>query len=233
MKEVLNISLVALLLGASSQASAQAPGEWGEDPGDVQVEVEVVEDPAPERVKVVRAHEEAPDRDDRSIALSLGAGIIGFSEGLLQNMTDIGLAWDLRLTLGTESTLALELAYVGSAQRSDLVIIDSVLVGQGCEALLRLNVGTFDLQPYAIGGIGWTHYKVYRDNQAFNVPLDDDVMTVPVGAGLAFRSHGAMFDVRGTYRMAYDDELARRQIGFVDTPGLDTWSVTGRVGVEF
>jgi hypothetical protein len=170
---------------------------------------------------------------EKNIALSLGGGVIGFSEGVLRDLTDIGLAWDLRLTLGTRSTLGLELAYVGSAQKSDVLVIDSTLVGQGAEALLRLNVGSFDLQPYAVGGLGWTHYKVYHGGQRFNIPLDDDVLTVPVGAGLAFRTHGALLDLRGTYRYAFDDELFKRQSGFVDAPGLDTWSVTARVGVEF
>ena len=59
---------------------------------------------------------------------------------------------------------------------------------------------------------------------------DDDVIEIPVGAGMAFQYGGFILDLRGDYAFAAEEDLLR-----VDTngPGLDNWSATLRAGVEF
>jgi hypothetical protein len=166
------------------------------------------------------------------IGLSAGAGLTGFSDGAMRDVTDVGLAWDARLTLGTRSMLALEAAYVGSAQGVDLMVEDVTLIGHGAEAAGRLNLGTLPVQPYVVAGLGWTRYKVYYDDTPLNVSTDDDILTVPLGAGVGFHLAGVLIDVRGSYRFAFDDELFRDEADFEERPAFDNWAVTARAGVE-
>jgi len=175
----------------------------------------------------------APEEEDRiRFSLSAGLGVTGFSEDDLRRNTDIGLAWDVRAVVGAESVLALEAAYVGSVQQADLLIADTTLVGHGLETALRVNLSSAKTRPYLFGGLGWTNYELYFSGARVNIPADDDVLTVPVGAGLAFRSGRLTFDFRGTYRFAFNDELFRQQ-EIVRGTGFDSWSFTARTGITF
>jgi len=165
--------------------------------------------------------------------IALGGGVMNFTGGTAQGMTDPGGSWDLRLVWGTRSIVGLEGAYIGSAQRISASGLDlnAALLGTGVEGTLRINAPMpyrdSMIAPFAVGGLGWTRFDVI--NNDFNTSVvneKDHVMTVPVGAGLAVSYRGFMVDGRFTYRFVYREDL----IGNAD---LNNWIVSANIGSEF
>lgn len=167
------------------------------------------------------------------IGITAGAGVTGFSDSGSDDVAGVGGLWEVRATFGVDSPVALEAAYVGTAQSVDMPLVDSALLGNGLEAAVRVNLGTFNVQPFVVGGMGWTRYSVDVEGMDLDIRGDDDVLTVPAGAGISFYAGPAMVDIRGTYRFAFDDELIREEGDFDERESLDTWSATARVGFAF
>jgi hypothetical protein len=178
-------------------------------------------------------------RTPMGTSLQLGGGVTNFTSQATRNFTNVGGYWDARAVIGTRSVVGMELAYVGNAMdiRSPGLDTGAFLAGNGAEALVRVQ-GPFTtyngvlVEPFAFGGIGWTHYNVVNDD--FNVSAvkeSDDVGTVPFGAGLAVGYRGLMLDARFTYRQAFDDELfpVVSESGLSD---LQSWAAGMMIGVE-
>jgi hypothetical protein len=173
-------------------------------------------------------------QDGPGLGISAGAGVTGFVDDNLRDTAGLGAAWELRVVVGTRSMLAIESAYIGSARNVDLLVDDVTLMSHGLEANGRLNIGVFPVQPYVIGGLGWSRYMLYNQGEMLDIRSDDDILTVPLGAGVSFYAASIAFDIRGTYRLAYDDELFREDItDFEERPAFDSWSLTARAGLEF
>jgi len=203
-----------------------------------------VNPPAPQ-VTVVPVPEPAPvAKSDKppskvGVGIELGGGATGFSDQQTRNLTDTGGSWEARAAFGTRLPLGFEAAYVGTAQGLNALGLDrdALLLGNGAEGTLRLNVGTFRVQPYVFGGAGWTHYSIERNN-AFTSSISsntDDVFNVPAGAGLSFRlGRGLLLDLRGTYRWAFGaDMLNAGLVGTGQTAGFSNWNAAGHLGWEF
>lgn len=167
------------------------------------------------------------------IEVALGGGVTNFTEDAARALTDVGGAWNLRLSFGTRSFAGFEAAYVGSAQgvAAPGLDPDAYLVSNGVEGALRLNVPLsyrdWMFSPFALVGIGWTRYDIV--NEAFNtspVANDDDVVMLPLGAGIAASYRGFMFDTRFTYRAAYDDDL-------LGNANMHNWILSANLGREF
>ena len=176
------------------------------------------------------AREERHLVTDIGVGASVGGGVSGFISPDVSRLTDIGGNWTARLTLGTREFVALEAAYIGSAQNISASGLDpdASLVSNGLEGALRVNLSRSDLQPYVFGGAAWKHYSLV--NERFNdsvVQSSDDVLEIPVGLGLAYSIDAVLLDARADYRPAFDDEL----IGGLYT--MDNWGVSARVGFEF
>ena len=82
-------------------------------------------------------------------------------------MTGTGGAWDVRLIFGQREVLALETAYVGSAHYISALGLDSdaMLVSNGAEGTLRLNIPVIDrrsimVEPFGFVGLGWSRYEL-------------------------------------------------------------------------
>ncbi|HUS29284.1 MAG TPA: hypothetical protein VMZ53_12285 [Kofleriaceae bacterium] len=189
--------------------------------------------------------EQSSERERLGIAIAAGAGAGGFTSDALRGSAGLGGDWDVRLTLGTRSPLAIEASYIGSAQRLSALGLENnaVLVGNGAQGALRLN-GTIDfpVQPFIFGGLAWRRYDV--TNSAANtsdVAETDDVLEVPAGAGLAGKVSGLIVDVRGEFRYTMNADLVRT--GNVDTPVIGVsdnefgtmhrWGINANVGYEF
>jgi hypothetical protein len=167
--------------------------------------------------------------------LGLGGGVTNFGSTALRDATDVGGAWNLRLSIGTRSIVGLEGAYVGTAQQMNPVVgldPDSVLVGNGAEGALRINAPLVIpgglVEPFVFGGVGWTHFSVVNDS--FNTSFireNDNILTIPFGGGLAASYRGFMADARFTYRLAYDDEM------FGSGNDMRNWIVSANIGAEF
>jgi len=173
------------------------------------------------------------------IEAAVGAGAIGFTDGSTRGFTNTGTSWDARMIFGSRSPIAIEAAYVGSAQGISALGLDNdaLLVGQGAEGNLRLNLTTRRVQPYLFGGIGWTRYNLERTTTSTSsVRAADDVGTVPMGVGITARLTRSFFiDARGTYRYTFYDnmlDVASSSAGLGDAP-LQTWNASGRLGFEF
>jgi hypothetical protein len=170
--------------------------------------------------------------------LLLGGGFYGFSRDQARGGTDNGGYWNVRGVLGTRQILGVEAAYVGSAQPINVLGLsnNASLIGNGAEGALRLNIPIIGdrslFEPFAFVGLGWTRYNVVNSSTTTAAISDnDDVLTVPYGAGLAFGYNGFFADARFTYRSTFYNDLLRR----VDGNGapLDNWSAGAQLGFEF
>jgi len=168
------------------------------------------------------------------IEATVGGGAIGFIDQGSRNVANTGGSWDARLMFGSRLPIAVEGAYVGSAQSIDALGLSnsSLLLGNGVEGTLRVNLTRARVQPYLFGGAGWTHYQL--SNTATNTSSvlgSDDIGTVPMGAGITGRVGMFVLDARGTYRATFNDDLLR-QTASTDN-SLQSWNASGRVGFEF
>jgi len=171
------------------------------------------------------------------IEATVGAGAIGFITESARDATQPGAAWDARLLFGSRSPIALEGAYVGSVQNIQALGLNtnSLLLGNGVEGTVRVNLSHAQVQPYVFGGVGWTHYQLTHAATNTSSLLDkDDVGTVPLGVGLSARLGRAfILDIRGTYRATFADDLLRTNASNGTSSSMQSWNAAGRVGFEF
>lgn len=160
-----------------------------------------------------------------------GGGVTDFTDEDVKDRFDVGGAWDLRLGFGNRFYVGGEVAYVGSSLSADGGGSD--LLANGGEAVLRLQYpyasGRWLVEPFAFGGIGWSHLAL--EDAAPGLDDADDVGVVPFGAGLSLAYQRLLLDARFTYRAAFDEDLALA-VG-EGAPDLDQWGVTASVGYEF
>jgi hypothetical protein len=194
--------------------------------------------PAPEPVASAPPPAVKPDRRPVSavgIEATLGGGAIGFIDETSRGVAGTGGSWDARLMFGSRLPIAVEGAYVGSAQGIDALGLstNSVLLGNGVEGTLRVNMTRSRIQPYLFGGVGYTHYQL--NNTATNTSSvlgSDDIGTIPMGVGITGRlGRSFILDARGTYRATFSDDLLRAMAA--DNNSLQSWNASARVGFEF
>ena len=171
------------------------------------------------------------------IEATVGAGAIGFVGESARNATQTGASWDARMMVGSRLPIALEGAYVGSVQNINALGLstDSLLVGNGIEGTVRVNIIRARVQPYLFGGIGWTHYELTNTvANTSSISDKDDIGTVPVGAGLSARVGSAVIlDIRGTYRATFADDMMRATSPDGNSSSMQSWNAAGRFGFEF
>lgn len=225
--------------GPTTNVEVDTPPE-----ADVDVDVNVNPNPpivAPAPVQMQPARDSERGRIYRSSVtphgggLFLGGGFEDFAHGNMRSMTGGGGYWSARFVGGMRQILGLEAAYIGSARTIDALGLDgnSRLFSNGAEGALRLNIPMVSanqmslIEPFGFVGLGWSHYNVTNTKvNTSDVASSDDVMTLPVGGGLAFGYGGFMADARFTYRKTYFNNLVPGQ-------NLDTWGVGGQIGFGF
>ena len=189
-----------------------------------------IEDPGP----ATRAQQVI---EDVGVGISVGGGVVGFTESDARDLADVGGGWEARVSFGTRFPVGIEAAYVGSAQDIDALGLDSdaILLGNGVEGTARVNIPILEqVTPYGFAGIGWTNYRlVNEDFNTSNVTDSDNMGYVPLGAGVTYRVGRAAFDLRGQWKAAFNDDLVEVDDGPEGDPSLHQWGVTGRVGFEF
>jgi hypothetical protein len=169
------------------------------------------------------------------IAVALGGGVEGFASETLRDATDPGGQWNVRVAIGTRSPLAFEAAYIGSAQSIDALGLDNdaILVGNGVEGKVRVNLLDEEIQPFAFAGIGWRRYSL--TNEDFNtsaVSSDDDVLELPFGVGVAYKYRGFLLDARGEMRLATEEDLMPSR-NSADPADMHRWGVNANIGYAF
>lgn len=168
------------------------------------------------------------------VSVSVGGGVTGFIEDGAREAASIGGSWEARVAAGTRRQLAIEAAYIGTAQPIDALGVDdnAVLLGSGLEADARVNILTGAIQPYLLAGAGWTRYDVTNtETNTSDLAEDDNVFHIPLGIGVGYRYRGLLLDARALYRATADSDLLAT--GEENGPRLDTWSANLRAGFEF
>lgn len=181
-----------------------------------------------------------PWYETMGIGLSVGGGVDDFVGDAMRDTTSIGGGWNVRMTFGTHLPLAAEASYIGSAQSINALGLDNdaVLVGNGLQGALRLNVlSNFPVQPFLYGGAAWRHYDLTNTNfNTSDVRDSDDVFEVPVGVGIAGYISGFMADVRAEYRGAWGSDLIpnlRNSDEGTIIGEADRWGVNASIGASF
>lgn len=223
---------------AEEEAAAAAAAAAAEPTPEPVLEPMPAEPPVQPTEVTTAAPEQVPTWQKIGFGLSVGGGGFGFVDQEARDIAGIGGDWDARFIVGTRLPVAFEAAYVGSAQPLDAAGInpDAILIGQGAEGALRVQLPTFYVRPYALAGLGWTRYYVSQsDGVRGLLEQNDDVMTVPLSLGITFRAPlGATFDIRGTYRPTYfEDLMDGYYVGTGKTADLTSWSANARLGFEF
>lgn len=192
-------------------------------PEPTETETHVTVTPTPVRVTPVQEEEKYVDRI--GLALTLGAGVSTFIDADTRDFTNPGGGWGARLSIGTRELLGLELGYSGTAQEIDALGLDNdaILVSNGLDAALRLNLGPeLPVQPFLFGGLGWRHFNVTNaDTNTSSIKEEDDVLEFPVGAGIAFKAGGAALELRTTFRPVTDSDLMGGRDEFNDPGDVD------------
>jgi hypothetical protein len=178
------------------------------------------------------------------VSTILGGGVTGFTDSTMRSTTaDVGGLWDLRVALGTHIPLGIELGYVGSATnlRGLPAGQDGTLLGTTVEGALRYNMlPHFVATPYLFAGVGWQRYDVTNANVTLSdsgMNDKDTLLEFPMGAGLAYRMDGFVFDLRGTFRAATEQDLVLKQPTISPTSSdfapMHTWEASAALGYEF
>jgi len=175
-------------------------------------------------------------------AFMLGGGYQDFTETTMRSQTNAGAGWDARVIGGTNSILAFEAAYVGSAREISTLGITAnnpALVSHGVEGNIRINApirrGASLFEPYAYGGAGFSNMRIsnYNSNsQALSsFRSEDDILTVPVGGGFAYAYKAFIADVRGGWTATFFNSLLTNDVNTSGT--LNYWNVGGQAGFMF
>jgi hypothetical protein len=226
---------------AEAETAAPPAPEVTPPPPTVAVVPAVVE-PVPMETPPASAPPKYEPPSKFGLALLAGGGFQDFSNSSMRNLTNGGGAWDIRFVAGTRSIIGVEGAYVGSArgfQSLGVTANNPTLISNGIEGNLRLNApitkGASLFEPYAIAGVGWSQYHITNYNSNTQALSDfsatnDNVMTVPLGAGFTYGYKALLLDVRGTYSPTYYNNLLQGANG---NGTLNTWGVGGSVGFGF
>jgi peptidoglycan-associated lipoprotein len=173
------------------------------------------------------------------VQATVGGGVTGFFEQGARAFTSTGASYEARLAAGTRSYVAVEAAYVGSAQNINALGLstNALLLGNGAEGDLRINFTTRAIQPYVFGGAGWTRYQLQNTPVATSsIQSKDDTLQVPVGVGLSARAgRSFLMDVRATERFVFDDQMFNNAAAATNAgnSGMRNWNVGARLGWEF
>lgn len=163
------------------------------------------------------------------MSASVGAGTFTYTSMTVRGMTGIPGTWDARVTLGTRTLFAGEVAYVGGAQAIDALGLDrsAVLLSNGVEGAVRLHAFRGNLQPYVLVGASWKYLSI--QNASFNtsnVLNFDNLFEIPAAVGISYRYRSVLTDLRFGYRAAFETKI-------IPNRNLSSWDMGLRVGYEF
>jgi hypothetical protein len=242
-------TFVAFAVGGALGATARAQAPVNEPPVGAQPQpppqqpyVAPVPEPQPQLPPPPRRkqHESAwYSFSPTQTTFTVGAGVADYSFSSMRAATEVGAAWDARLTFGTRSLLAFEAGYAGTYNKMESPVegasaVAPYIVNNSVDTDLRVNLLPFRFQPYVFGGVGYNHASVNNlaDNpgMAARFRASDDNLLVPAGGGFAvYLGRHATVDARATYRAIFENRLDR----FNPNARADQWVVNGRVGVAF
>lgn len=170
------------------------------------------------------------------IGVTLGGGVENFTNSTANDVTDLAGSWDVRLELGSHLPIAFEAGYVGTAQtiQGFLGTEDTTLIGTTVEGAVKFNVPTGTaFRPFGFVGVGWRRYDLSDSSFAVsNVGFadSDDLVVIPLGAGIRYDYRGLDADVRFTFRPTIGEDLITEPGR--DSTALHTWAVGASIGAN-
>ena len=168
-------------------------------------------------------------------SMSVGGGVVGFTDDAMRDFASVGGAWDARFVFGTRADIAVEAAYTGGAVSIDALGLDdnAALISSGAEVLGRVNLLKEEWQPYVVAGVGWRHYSIVNsDRNTSSVGEGEDLGEIPMGAGLSYRYQGLVVDGRALFRAAFNDDLIDES-ATDEKANLHSWQAQLTAGYEF
>jgi len=150
--------------------------------------------------------------DMRGLTVMLGGGVEGYT-GALAPQISPGATYGVTAAIKPSKVFGLELGYSGAVNNLDAAgggTSGPDLVRNGGQAALTFGLGAAPVQPYVLGGIGFSDYNVRNEAAGFS---DDMVGNVPVGAGLRTHIGDFTFDLRGNYNFLFDQDFAGVETG--------------------
>jgi hypothetical protein len=172
-------------------------------------------------------------------AVQAGGGIMSFAGQEMKDLAGAGGYWDARVVMGLRWIVALEAAYVGVTSQLSApgVAEGSSLLGNGVEGTLRLNIpistgdGTYVL-PFGVAGLGWQNLRITNGGtDGTMLAQADDIMTIPLGGGLAIGYRHLYLDTRFIYRYTRYEDLIPANGRSSDH--LRQWTFGANVGYAF
>jgi hypothetical protein len=154
-----------------------------------------------------------PDEREPSLlampVVAVGGGVAGFVSPTLREVSDDGGAWNARIAAGDPKAIRLELSYTGAAQPLDSA--SGTLLKSGALVQAHINVGPWvsSVEPFMYLGAGLAHYRVRGDIMHRDLAPTDNVLELPIGAGVAKRVGRYVFDVRAGLEIASGADLLR------------------------
>jgi len=151
--------------------------------------------------------------DMRGLTLTVGGGVEGYT-GALAPEINPGPAYGVQADIKPSKVFGLELGYTGAVNNLDTRVGDLSgtsgpdLVRNGGQAALTFGLAATPVQPYLLGGVGFSDYNFRGGGATAAGFRDDTVGNVPVGAGL--RTHIGNFtaDLRANYNFLFDQDFA-------------------------
>ena len=172
----------------------------------------------------VRADE--PGRSELEGALL--AGPTGFVDPQSRALLSTGAALELRVGAECTRWIWYELTYAASLHTiNDPEIATGTMRGMSVELGVRINLTSTAARPYVAAGLGETYYRVTGWRANTTMSILDYVTHVPIAVGISGRRGRTFFDLRGSYRFAFDVKLIDGE-----HDRLDTWRVVVGAGFE-
>jgi hypothetical protein len=184
-------------------------------------------------------------RSGIGVAITVGGGVTGFTDKTVRDKTSsVGGLWDLRITIGTHIPLGIDINYMGSATNINGLPLgqSGTLIGTTVEGALRWNILPHArCTPYIFAGAGWQRYDVTQTNVTLltsGMNDSDNLIEFPLGAGVSYRRHRLVVDVRGTFRATRDQNLVIKNIPALlptssDYAPMHTWAASAAIGYQF
>ncbi|MDY7232292.1 outer membrane protein [Hyalangium rubrum] len=145
----------------------------------------------------------------RGLTVMVGGGVEGYT-GALAPEINPGPSYGVTAAIKPSKVLGIELGYSGAVNNLDSTALGADsgpdLVRNGGQAALTFGLTATPVQPYVLGGIGFSDYN-FRGAAASGFG-DDLVGNVPVGAGLRTHVGDFTLDLRGNYNFLFDQEFA-------------------------
>jgi hypothetical protein len=163
----------------------------------------------PTQPVVVEQKEEKPGL--RGLSLTIGGGVEGYS-GALAPEINPGPAYGVQAAIRPSKVLGIELGYSGAVNNLDSRVGGGAssgpdLVRNGGQAALTLGLAATPVQPYVLGGVGFSHYD-FRGSTGTSGFRDDTAGNVPVGAGLRTQIGDFTADLRADYNFLFSQDFA-------------------------